>query len=243
MSRPWLLGLLDGLSPDRQQHLRQRLNRLLRPAWLGTLRRTTPLSQNWGFDRGVPVDRYYIERFLGEHRTDIRGRVLEVKDGDYTRRFGSGVEDCEVLDLDPKNPQATIVADLTALDSTITAGSFDCFILTQTLQFIYDVHAAVAGSHRLLGPGGVLLATVPAVSRAPAQHERIIDYWRFTTASVSALFGDVFGVGRVEVSSYGNVLAAIAFLAGMAADELSPNELDTNDPDIPVLIAVRAVKS
>ena len=34
---------------------RHRLHRLLRPAWLGTLRRLTPLSQQWGADRGTTV--------------------------------------------------------------------------------------------------------------------------------------------------------------------------------------------
>src|SRR4029453_14668409 len=59
--------------------LPQRLRRLVRPAWLGTLRRTRPLSNDFGYDRGTPVDRYYIERFLARHQSDVKGRVLEVK--------------------------------------------------------------------------------------------------------------------------------------------------------------------
>src|SRR5262245_14131445 len=124
-----------------QQHLplaiRQRLRRLLRPAWLGTLRRLTPLSDSWGMDRGTPVDRYYIEQFLAEHRADIHGRVLEGRDDHYSTRFGSGVLKQDVLDINPANPQATLVADLAAADA-IPANQFDCFVLTQTLQFIYD---------------------------------------------------------------------------------------------------------
>ena len=42
--------------------------------------------------------------------------------------------------------------------------------------------------------------------------------------------------------SFGNVLAAIAFLAGLAAEELRPEELDVNDPDYQAVIVVRAVK-
>src|SRR5262245_28966028 len=57
-------------------------------ARLGDLRRVTPFSRRFGFDRGLPVDRYYIERFLVAHAHDIHGRVLEVKDDDYTRRYG-----------------------------------------------------------------------------------------------------------------------------------------------------------
>ncbi len=52
------------------------------------LGRVKPLSQDWGFDRGKPIDRYYIERFLAGHSDDVRGRVLEIGSNDYTLRFG-----------------------------------------------------------------------------------------------------------------------------------------------------------
>src|ERR1044071_9523598 len=100
----------ENIAPGRYHRLRQRLRRFARPAWLGSLHRTTPLSDHWGFDRGTPLDRYYIGRFLEEHRQDIHGRVLEVKDSNYTDRYGVGVQRRDVLDIDPSNPHATIVA-------------------------------------------------------------------------------------------------------------------------------------
>lgn len=216
----------------------QCFHRLSRPAWLGTLRRTTPLSDRFGYDRGAPVDRYYIERFLEGHRQDIHGHVLEVKDSGYTDQYGAGVERRDVLDNDAANPKATIVADLTAADS-IPSNTFDCFILSQTLLLIYDVRSAISHAHRILRPGGVLLATVPAVSRICSLQT---DYWRFTVASCSELFGEVFGPDHITVRSYGNVLTAVAFLTGMAYQELSSRELDANDEYIPLIITVRAVK-
>jgi SAM-dependent methyltransferase len=238
-----IAAFLERLPAERRPPVQQRLNRLRRPAWLGTLRRTTPLSQNFGFDRGWPVDRYYMDRFLAEHRGDIRGRVLEVKEGRYTAQYGVGVDAVDVLDIDAANPHATIVADLARLDPAGCADRFDCFVLTQTLHLIYDVRAALSGAHMLLRPGGVLLATIPAVSRIVPRHEGVTDYWRLTVPSATALFGEAFGSAQVQARSYGNVLAAIAFLAGMAGDELSRDELDVNDPEMPVLIAVRAVKA
>ncbi len=226
---------------ERLGRLRQRLRRLTRPAWLGTLRRTTPLSDTWGNDRGTPIDRYYIECFLEAHRRDIRGRVLEVKDSGYITRFGSGVERADVLDIDPANPAATIVADLSAAGA-IAPDQFDCFVLTQTLQFIYDVRASIRYVHRLLRPGGVALVTVPCASRLAHTYHTQSDYWRFTPASCAMLFGDVFGPEQTTVYSYGNVLAMIAFLAGMAHQELSRAELETRDPLYPIIVAVRATK-
>jgi SAM-dependent methyltransferase len=228
------------IDPEQRARLGRHIRRLSRPAWLGTVRRTTPLSNHWGFDRGTPVDRYYIERFLAEHCRDIRGRVLEVKDSRYTGRYGCGVEQSDVLDINPANPNVTIVADL-AMAATVPADRFDCFVLTQVLQFIPDARAALAHAHRILRPGGVLLATVPVVSRIEPGLVHG-DYWRFTVASCSLLFGEVFGGDHVAVRSYGNVLAAIAFLSGMGYEELSRRELEVNDEYFPVIVAVRALK-
>jgi SAM-dependent methyltransferase len=219
---------------------RKRAQRLRRPAWLGTIRRTTPLSDHYGRDRGTPIDRFYIEQFLAAERAAIRGRVLEVLNRDYTERFGTAVESSDVLDVDPANPDATIVADLAAAD-TVPTSSFDCFILTQTLQYVYDVEAAVANAHRVLRPGGTLLCTVPVVSRVD-RLELESEYWRLTAAACSRLFGDVFAPSNVAVRGRGNVLAAVAFLVGMAAEELSPRELERDDPFFPVVVTVRATK-
>jgi SAM-dependent methyltransferase len=218
-----------------------RLRRLRKPAWLAPFR-TKPVSDYWGLDRGTPIDRYYIERFLAKHRSDIRGRVLEVRDSRYTDQFGVNVEQREVLDINPSNPRATIITDLTAAD-VVPANSFDCFVLTQTLQFILDVPAALAHVQRILRPGGVVLVTVPSVSRIEAGSGRDIDYWRFTVASCTALFRRAFGQGAVTVRSYGNVRTAIAFLTGLAQEELSRSELDTQDDNFPLIVSVRAVKA
>lgn len=224
-----------------REQFRQRLRRLRRPAWLGTLDRSKPLSEHWGFDRGTPVDRYFIESFLAEHRDDIRGHVLEVKDSLYTDRFGTGVERRSVLDIDPANENATIHADLAAADS-IESDQFDCFILTQTLQFIYDTRAALRHAHRVLRPGGVLLATVPSMIRIDNRLPSI-DYWRFTPACCRMLFRELFSPDRLTIRGYGSFRSGSAFWAGLAAEDLRPRELDTHDARFPVLVAIRAVKS
>ena len=240
MHRTALENLRARVPEETRRRLRQRLRRYARPAWLGTMRRTTPLSEGWGYDRGLPIDRHYIEQFLAGCRGDIRGRVLEVKDSSYTNRFGVAVTESAILDVDPANPHATIVADLAAA-SAIPDESFDCFVLTQTLQFIYDTRGALCHACRILRPGGILLATVPAVSRIARRPGIAGDYWRFTLASCEALFGEVFGAGQVRAIAYGNVLATIAFLTGLACEDLTRRELLVQDPYFPLIIAVRAV--
>jgi SAM-dependent methyltransferase len=208
---------------------------------LGTIRRTSPLSNHWGRERGTPVDRFYIERFLDENRSLITGRVLEVMDPGYTRRFGTNVTRSEVLDNDPSNAEATVVADLAAADA-IEAAAFDCFILTQTLQYIFDVDAALGHVHRILRPGGTVLCTVPVVSRI-GRTQIESECWRFTPVACRRLFERAFVGGTVDVRGAGNVLTCVAFLVGMAAEELSARELREHDPFFPLVVTVRATKA
>jgi SAM-dependent methyltransferase len=195
----------------------------LAPISFGGLRRVTPVSREFGFDRGAPVDRRYIEGFLTRHAGDVRGRVLEVKDAAYTRRFGGDrVEVSDVLDVDAANRDATLIDDLTT-GERLPSDTFDCIVLTQTLHLIFDVHAAARTLHRILKPGGVLLLTVPGITQIP-RSESSYWYWSFSSLAAERLFGS-------------------AFLYGLAGHELRNDELDANDPDYPVTITVRAVKA
>jgi SAM-dependent methyltransferase len=209
---------------------------------LGNLRRMTPLSRCYGYDRGRPIDRYYVEGFLSRRGDDISGRVLEIGDDTYTRQFGgSRVTSSDVLHMHEGNPKATIIADLTCAGH-IPSATFDCIILTQTLQLLFDVRSAIATLHRILKPGGVLLATFPGISQISDGEWRDSWYWSFTSQSARRLFGESFPAEGLTVETHGNVLAATAFLQGMAAEELRREELDHHDRDYEVLITVRAVK-
>jgi SAM-dependent methyltransferase len=200
-----------------------------------------PVSRTFGFDRGKPVDRWYIERFLAEHAEDVRGRVLEVAEDTYTRWYGGDrVTSSDVLYASEGNPAATVVGDLTTGDG-LAEGGFDCFICTQTLHLIYDAPAAVAGMRRLLAPGGVLLATVPGISQISREDMRDWgDWWRFTARSAHRLFADAFGAEHVAVTQHGNVRSAAAFLYGMAAEDLGPAALEPVDPDFHLVLTIRA---
>ena len=207
----------------------------------GDFRRLAPVSTNWGFDRGRPIDRYYIEDFLERHAGDIRGRVLEIGDNAYTRRFGGDrVTTSDVLHVRERRPGVTLVADLTAAPE-IASESFDCVILTQTLQLIFDIPAALRTLHRILAPAGALLATVPGITKIVVDEGGDRQWWTFASPTARRLLGDVFGP-NVAVESHGNVLAAIAFLHGLSVEELQPAELDHRDPAYEVIVTVRAVK-
>lgn len=210
----------------------------------GDLNRLTPISDDWGFDRGEPIDRFYIRQFLERKSLLVRGRVLEIANNHLTMRFGKDrVTRSDVLHVSQSGPPVTIVADLS--DGTgIPSDAFDCVILAQTLQFIYDAAAAVRTLHRILKPGGVALVTMPAITRISRYDmDHWGQYWCFTSRSAQRMFGDLFGSGNVEAQAWGNVLAAVAFLHGVAADEVDAEHLARHDPDFEVLVTVCARKA
>ena len=209
----------------------------------GSLRRVTPVSRIAGWDRGRPLDRYYIEAFLARHTRDVRGHVLEIGDDRYTRQFGGEpVTRSDVLHACEGNPAATIIADLSYADH-IPSDTFDCIILTQTLQCVYDTRAAIRTLQRILRPGGILLATFPGIAAiSRPDDDQWGDYWRFTGKGARRLFEEVFPATGLSVDAAGNVLAAAAFLYGLAVEELSNDELEHVDPNYELVITVRAQK-
>jgi len=212
-----------------------------KPRDLGDLRRITPFS-TWGASRGGSIARVYMAQFLERHGNDIRGRALEIAGDEYIRRYGKGVTQVDILDVLPDNPNATIVADIADAPG-VPANSFDCVLITQVLSWVYDVRAALGTAHRILRPGGVLLATTPGIARiAPVESELFGEWWHFTSMSAKRVTEEVFGPGNVEVESFGNVLAAAGSLYGLGAYDLSPEELAVRDPAFELVVAIRAVK-
>ena len=210
---------------------------------LGDFDRTEPISRTFGFDRGSCIDRRYIERFLGREQASIRGRLLEIAENTYTRQFGGDrVTRSDVLFTDEGHRNGTLVGDLTRAES-LPADSFDCVILTQTLQHIYEMQAAVKTLHAILKLGGCVLATMPGISHISRfDMDRWGDFWRFTTASAARLFGDVFGESNVRVESWGNAYAAVGLLHGLAVEDLDAAKLDERDRDYQVIVTVAATK-
>lgn len=207
----------------------------------GTLRRTRPLSANYGLDRGTPIDRVYIERFLEDHAADIRGSVLEVRDSRYTLAYGGGrVNSRDIIDIDASNEQATIVADLGVPDALPT-GRFDCVIVTQTLQYVARPGVAFENIARALAPGGVALISVPSASRIDPDLGTT-DLWRFTPEGLSALIRRGAEWDEVDVVGYGNVLASVAFLMGLVGEDLRARELDDHDTHFPLVACARVRK-
>ena len=236
------------LSPSLGQWLRRTAQRArARPpvgfVSLGDLDRVDPISPGFGVERGgFPIDRWYIERFLERNASAIRGRVLEVADDTYARKYGRGVEHIDVLHL-VAGPGVSVVADLCAPPADMGWNSYDCIILTQTLQFVRHPEAAFDTLGRLLRSGGVLLATAPGISQISRYDaDRWGDRWRFTTLALSELAASSSAFAEIDVSAAGNVLAAVALLHGLVVEDLSIATLASHDRDYEVIVCLRGVR-
>lgn len=212
------------------------------PCRVSDKERLAPVSRLFGLDRGTPVDRRYIERFLSVNAQDICGVALEIADSAYSRRFGGErVTSFEVLHKDNSVAGCTVQGNL-EVENSLPENLADVFICTQTLPFLFDLQQAVRNIHRVLKPDGVVLCTLPGISQISRYDaDRWGDFWRFTPQGTERLFTSVFR--NVSVDVFGNCLAAKAFLDGIAVEDLpAPEILDVRDADYPVTITVRAVK-
>ena len=222
--------------------LKKYLLRRKTPVVFNDALRTEPVSSVMGTERGTPLDRYYIENFLRRNCTMITGDVLEIAESTYSQQFGHDVSCYDVLHVTADNPKATIIGDLTH-GEFLPENRVDCFICTQTFNFIYDINAAMAGAFRIIKSGGILLGTVSCISQISRfDMERWGDYWRFTDLAIRRLLESA-GFEDVETVTYGNVSVAKLFLDGVVVEDLPQREiLDTNDPDYPITIGFSARK-
>ena len=217
-------------------------SRIKNPAWFYSMKqKTQPLSSTFGFDRGTPIDRYYIENFLLENSEVITGKCLEVRDNAYTLKYGKNLILSDILDIDRENKKATVYGDLRALEG-IQDSYYNCIILTQVLQFVDEYEKAISEIRRVLAPGGTLLAKVPAMSRIDVRAGEWGDFWRFTKAGAWHVFQKYFKRQSIDVQARGNCLVGTGFWIGKSSEEISAKKLNQDDPNFPVLITIKAVK-
>lgn len=208
----------------------------------GDFNRLTPFSEDFGFDRGGAVDRFYIEEFIRTNKASVKGTVLEIGDNEYTMRYGDSlVSKSDILHIDSSNEKATYIGDITNVPQ-IPSAYFDCIIFTQTLHLIYDFKSALRTCYRILKPGGTLLLTVPGITQVDKGPWKDYWLWSFTDAAMKKVMSETFNGSEVEVKSHGNVQVASAFLYGMGLSEISSKALAFNDPSYQVIVTVKAIK-
>lgn len=195
-----------------------------------------PIGKLFGQPRGGSICRYYIDKFLMNHRAEIRGRVLEIGDRTYTSRFMESVEESYCLHFDRafESEGMDFYGDL--IDGTgMKKNFYDCIILTQVLNCIKDFRNTPQILIDSLKPNGTLLITVSGISPVSRlDMDRWGYFWNFTDAGILGMFGA--DNTECSIETYGNYKVACAFLGGMAYTELSEADLEYMDEDFQVFV-------
>ena len=200
-----------------------------------------PISRVFGSERGKAVDRFYIEKFLEENSSDIKGTCMEIGADTYIRRFGGNrVTESIILHVEGYG---------NAKKGNFETGEglceemVDCLICTQTLQYIYDVRAAIKNIYTILKPNGVALITVPGIkSLCLFDEDNWGEKWSFTEKSMVSLCKELGDYVRFSVLSHGNVKIATAYLYGICCEDLDELDFSYDDRQFPFLITVRIEK-
>jgi hypothetical protein len=111
-------------------------------------------------------------------------------------------------------------------------------ILTQVLQLL-SAETALRNLWASLAPGGTLLLTVPSLGRLDP-HDHASDFLHWTPNGLAELLRRA-GI-PASVTGYGNVLACVSALWGLAVQDLSAEELDVTDPRFPLVACAYAEK-
>ena len=203
------------------------------PRW-GNLRRTKPFSSTYGFERGQPIDRYYLHRFLAAHRDLITGDVLEIQGTSYTERFGHDVARADSFDIEPRF-DPTYLCDFAHCADVIPDHAYNCLLLPNTLAHFREIDLCLAHALRVVRPGGIMLASsaglLPLTGDLP-------EYWRLTPHGWREKLGTAWPGATLEIAGHGNCLSAVGAQLGLALEELTEGELDVHDPRFPVLTTI-----
>ena len=226
--------------------LKRYLSALVRarhPLHLSDQLRLEPASRVFGMDRGTPIDRVLIERFIASHSGRIAGTCAEVGDTRYLDRFGNRVVSRTVIvpALVTAAPSDALVFDL---EKGGVFEAFDTLVVTQTLQFVFELRRAIRSIHESLLPGGFLIGTVPGISQVSSfDMDRWGDFWRFTDVCVRRLLEEEFPSASIVVQALGNLPLAKAFLEGASAEDVPNASLfEKHDPEYQLVVGFVAQK-
>ncbi len=199
-----------------------------------------PISRRYGCEHGTPIDRYYIDKFLQNNISFIRGVIAEIGDDRYIQKYAHDIEGTFILHINGDGKNA-IKVDLSTGEG-VEENKFDCLICTQTIQFIYDIEAAVSSIVKMLKPGGVGLITANGIVQISLHdYWKWGDYWRVTEMTMQRI-AEKSHVMHYEIASYGNVRVAAAEMYGLCVEDLLADSFDLQDEQYPVIVTMKIIK-
>lgn len=154
--------------------------------------------------RDSPVRQYFSPIYYGQYQTTLPlmrrhvcGKLIDLGCGQmpFRRWLAPLVEAYDTLDHSPEVEGATYVGDIQEM-SMIGDEVYDSAICLEVLEHIPDPFKAARETARILKPGGVLIVSVPHLSRL---HQAPQDYYRYTRYGITqVLEGAGFKVQQIQ---------------------------------------------
>lgn len=137
------------------------------------------------------------------------GLLLDIAPQDHegARPFFPDIVEIETLDIDP-SAGCTYTGDICHPNDAIADGRFDFVVCTEVLEHTLHPFNAVKEIHRILGEGGLLLASAPFNFRI---HGPLPDCWRFSEYGWRALLSDFEILELSSLEAEGRDLAPIHY--------------------------------
>ena len=203
---------------------------------LGSFANGKPFCHEFGYTRGTPIDRVFLDVFIDTIRDQVYGATLEIggrKEDKSLYRF-QNAEPFETLDVEAGSG-ADHVGDAHCI-TLFRPGSWDSILAFNVLEHCERPWIVVSNFLYWLRPGGMAFCVVPNAQRL---HRGPRDYWRILPDAASSLFSDF---EEVTILRYGNLLTSQAAMSGIAAEELH-YAMAYSDRDYPTVTCISARKA
>tara|TARA_Y100000385_G_scaffold274995_1_gene318802 strand:+ start:293 stop:985 length:693 start_codon:yes stop_codon:yes gene_type:complete len=202
------------------------------------------ISNDFGFGRGTPIDRYYLEIFLKTNQKYFIGESLEFGSDFYLKKYNNRIKSFDVFTsfLDKKNSKNIIKGDLSLIED-LPKEKYDFIVCTNVLNFIYEIDSAIKGLHKMLKKNGICLISLAGFSTHVSRYDmdKWGDYWRLSKKTAIKIFKkNNFEIE--ECNSYGNVYLASAQMKGFCVEDIDNEMLKNVDNDYQMLITLRIKK-
>lgn len=195
-----------------------------------------PVSYLQGCEWGDSIARKYINQFIEENQHYIRGTVVEIGDRRYSNKYKEKITESYVFDLYNESDMYNIKGNLETGDG-VQESLADCFIITQTLEDIFDLHTAAKNIIKMLKTNGTVLLTASGISPIIRyDYETYGLYWRFTDQCLKRLFADFVGEDNIDIRTYGNAKTSSAFLYGVPSAAVEREDISYQDRDFQLII-------
>lgn len=207
--------------------IKARLRKVLQNVFASVFRwcwrhKLLPISSDFGWSRGTPVGRYYVNKFVAEKAARLGGTILEFGESRYKACFKT-VHCYQVIDVFP-GPSVDYVCDIHDV-SSVPEHHFDVIVCTQVLEHVERPVDALRQLHKLLKQDGHLICTVPFLAHI---HYVPTDFYRFSIDAICSAL-EIAGFEVLEARNSGNALVTLGSLLGFCAEDFDEKEMSVVD--------------